>query len=722
MGKKHTIKKIAAVCLGVALTVGATGCNFFVADSQEDLKQIVATVDISGQLKEEVLKSGIQTLIKDGGLSTSIYKRELIAYFMSYGYNYVNSYGYSYEDTFNLLMDGLASNKILTQYAVAYHLQKGAADGITAEKCIAFVNGEIEKATGTEKALLAAHPEVLTMKYFLTDGGKTDKDSMEEYNKTVYSLMKSFNSSLDSAEANYIKAENAEHSHEDTRTTPTGVSTQNEEYYPINTENNTLNYGVYTGRNSVPNNYKPVKGSTPTTRKKAYNAFIANLDGYGLIQEGEDTAFVTELDYFYVELSTALSQALVNKYYEELQDEAIAKLAENDYELVKNKYNDILAAQELAYKNDDAAFETAIGALADDAFVLYGKQDFGFVYNILIPFSASQGQAYAAAKNKNMTEAQLFDARKQILAGVQAQDLRGAWFCNDLEADDHYAYESEGKYYFFEDSVKNAGEGKEFKQLKQYLGNFPYQGEATYDESAEEWTVKADKIGVVYNDGAKADTFLDVFENYVTSQSGVGYLSVPTKNAAYGTNYYLDESNNPTSEKTDRVNYNAFIYYEGQFEVNGTANDFFVRDTENYNTVAAVNEIMFAYSTDPGCLNTYMGYAVSPVKTSFVPEFEYAAQKAVKQGVGAYNLVATDYGWHLIYCSFKYDGGAVYGASFDATKIEQEGTFEYMFYESLKSTASTNYKTAAQSKVMNEFEDSVTLHKKKYKDLLELGA
>ena len=116
-----------------------------------------------------------------------------------------------------------------------------------------------------------------------------------------------------------------------------------------------------------------------------------------------------------------------------------------------------------------------------------------------------------------------------------------------------------------------------------------------------------------------------------------------------------------------------------------------------------------------------MGYAVSPYKTSFVPEFEYAAQKAVAMGVGAYNLVATDYGWHLIYCSFKYDGGAVYGDTFNKANVGVEGTFEYMFYESLKSTAASNYKTAEQSKVLNQFKDSVTLHKNRYKDLLELG-
>jgi hypothetical protein len=118
----------------------------------------------------------------------------------------------------------------------------------------------------------------------------------------------------------------------------------NEDYYPLKADN-TLDYGVYTGRNTIPNNYETVDGSTPTTRKKAYNMFIANLDGYGLIKDGEDTAHVTELDYYYVELSTTLAQSLVNKYYESLKDEAIAKLANNNYQYVAAKYDEIVKAQ-----------------------------------------------------------------------------------------------------------------------------------------------------------------------------------------------------------------------------------------------------------------------------------------------------------------------------------------------------------------------------------------
>ena len=51
--KKHTFKKAAALFLGIALTVGATGCGFITTDNQADLEQTVATVDISGKLASD---------------------------------------------------------------------------------------------------------------------------------------------------------------------------------------------------------------------------------------------------------------------------------------------------------------------------------------------------------------------------------------------------------------------------------------------------------------------------------------------------------------------------------------------------------------------------------------------------------------------------------------------------------------------------------------------
>ena len=709
MNKKGMLKKTAALLLALGLTIGATGCDFLVTDSQEDLKQIVATVDISSEMSgDDAMKAyadGMEKLIKEGGLSTEIPKRDLIAYFLNAGYMYVQSYGYTYEDTFNMLMDGLVENKLLTQYAVAYYLSKG----VSADGCIEYVNAQTAAATGAEKTLLENNPEVLTMEYFLTEGNQADK--REEYDEAVYSMMKSINDSLDSSEQNYVTAQTADdHSHDETRTTPTNVNTAITDYIP-KLDNGDINYGIYTGRNTLAScgTYEAIDGSTSTSRKKAYNAFLSNLQGYGLIKEGEDTSDITKLDYYYMELASTLGQALVTKFGEDLKEDAIAALTD-DY--VQKQYEKIYEAQEYSYKNGTSAFETAIDGVSDDSFVLYGKEGYGFVYNILLPFSASQEQAYSAAKNKGLTQDEIYDVRKELLTQVKAKDLRSAWFCDDTEADDHYAYEKDGKYYFFDNNLNKADE---YESLTHYAGKYAYNGTATLTDG--EWEFEPNTVDI--------DAFMTVFESYVNEVSGCEVK--PYNDDKYTNGKYNSYADSDYKDANGVYDYSNFVYYAGKVELGEVkSSEFFYKESNSYKALSAVNELMFAYSTDTGCLNSYMGYAVSPYKTDFVSEFEYAAQMAVRGGVGTYVVAPSDYGWHIIYCSFvfgKVENGEydpnVYGG-YNGAEKETEGTFSNLFYESLKSTTASTYVSEAQTKVLNGYKDAATYHKDAYQDLLDL--
>ncbi|MBQ8291295.1 MAG: hypothetical protein IJX88_02135 [Clostridia bacterium] len=708
MNKKHTLKKTAALILGLTLTVGATGCNFFPTDSEKDLAQVVATVDISSSLEkhetyDKAVSEAVAQFVADKSLPSTIYKSELVASFLSNGYSYVQS-GYSYEDVFNMLMDSLVNQKIMTQYAAAYYL---AGDyGLSRDGYAAFVEMETSKdgLSKTEKTLLEAHPEVLALKYFLTEGGKDN----EEYLKAEYSLKKSMNTSLDSLETEIIAAEEEAHDHGETRATPTGVGTEKEDFYPV--KDGVLDYDIYTGRNTLDacGTYEKVDDSTASTRKKAYNAFLANLQSYNLIDDKENTADITQLDYYYVDLASVLTGALLNKYYEDLQDEALAYLTD---EYIADKYDEIKEAQQYSYAENPSAFTTAIGGLSDKSFVLSGEEGFGFVYNILIPFSASQEQAYSAAKNKNLPNDKLFEARAEILADVQAKDLRDSWFSEHDHA--NYAYEVEGNdyfnngatkgektYLFFEDSVANT---ERYEALKQYAGKYPYNG--TVEKDDHEYTFKANKMDI--------DGFISEMRNYIEFVSGASVTGA--KATEYGKNY-LNEK--------EEVDYSKFVYYTGKVDLGEVkSSDYFNKESLSYKALSAVNELMFAYSTDTGCLNTYMGYAVSPYKTDFVPEFEYAAQYAVQEGVGTYVVCGTDYGWHIVYTSFVYDGGDVYGG-YNAAEKEVEGTFSNLFYESLKATAATTHTSEVENNVLNKYnnDDSVTRYTSRYKDLLELDA
>ncbi len=699
---KHLWKKTAALVLALGFTFGATGCEFLVPDNVRDLEQVVATVDISDQLKNEDVADVLDDLIADGSLSTDVYKRDLVSMFLSTGSSYLQ-YGYSYKDVFNMLMDSLTGRKILTQYAVSYFVEKGLNNAGDVSISLAdYKKQELKKAKSEkEKALLEAHPEVLTMKYYLTDFGKTDEDSMEDYYATVYGLQSSLNSSLDSAESQYIKESGDAHTHEDTRVTPTNANTKKADYVPM--KDGELNYNIYTGRNALDTcgEYEKVTGSTKSTRMKAYNQFLYNLQSYGLVEEGENASNITLLNYYYEELSASLGQALVNKYYEELQEsDEIDLTAEN----VKAEYDRLLQNQKDSYTKDRTAFETAMDNVSDTAFLLYGLKDYGYVYNILIPFSQTQSQMYSAAKGK-YADNELYKYRENLLNNIEAKDLRSAWFCEEEAS--HYAYEKNGEYYFFEDNTDT----DKYEKLTHYAGNYPFQGTATKNLDGEwEFTYAAE-------DKLKIDDFIDTFVGYVSETAGVANVAA-TKNADYGNYYDADEE----------IDYSGFVYATGNFNL-GTVNskDYFNEETTAYKALSAVNELMFAYSTDTGCLNTYMGYSVNANKTNFVSEFEYASQWVVKQGVGAYAVVPSDYGWHIIYCSYVFnggengeEGGVVYADGYNHDEREEEGTFSYFFYEALKATSATTLANSVQSRLVKEYEGSVELFTSRYQDLLDL--
>ncbi len=703
MKRKNNAKKIAALLLSAALAVGSVGCGgFILTDNEKDLAQTVAKVDISSALTGGLqdVAADVAEIVKD--LSTEISKQELVAYFMSTGYQYVQSYGYSYEDTFNMLMDGLVSRKIMIQYAIAYYLKNNP--DLTVAGCQQYVEAQKAGATDKEKELYKAHPEVLTLKYFLTEGGKDDV----KYKVAVYSLKKSINDSLDSLETTYIKAESEDHDHSDVRTLPTGVDTEREDYYNDQ-------YGIYTGRNTKDGDggfgdYEKQDGSTTSTRQKAYNAFLANLQGYNLIntaEKTENTADVLHLNYYYVELSSMLGQALINKYFDSLEESVTARL---DTAYMQRKYDEIKSAQENLYKTDPTAFATEMGNVSDSNFLLYGLKDFGYVYNILLPFSDSQNIRYSEAKNNSAnTQDDLYNIRKKILKDVKAKDLRDSWISLHDHADYSYTV-GEGedkKYYFFKDNLAETV-NSQYEKLKQYAGNYAYNGKV--EEKDGELKFTPNEIAI--------DDFLAIMKDQINAAVG-GEVVSGSKVAAYDED---GENTVYTDDATDKVDYSKFVYYTGTTNL-GTvdAKDYFNKDSDIYKAISAVNELMFAYSTDTGCLNTYLGYAVSPYKTDFVKEFEYAAREAIKGGVGTYVVCATDYGWHIVYASYVYSGGDVYGG-YNENDVDKEGTFSNLFYESLKESAASNYTTEKQNEVLNRYnnDNSVTLYKSRYQDLLDM--
>ncbi|MFR1554368.1 MAG: hypothetical protein ACLSTV_06760, partial [Coriobacteriales bacterium] len=474
MKNRNTFRKIAVICLSVAFTLSAAACGegLITTNSEKDMAQVIGTVNIADH--DDFKGNGQYAEYADviGSINQNILKRDLVAYFLNAGSTYISSYGYTYEKTFNTLMDNLTSRKIMVQYAMAYYFDKHS-DTYSVSGYNAYIESEKGKVTDeTEKKLYAAHPEIFTLKYFLTEGGKTSAEDTADYDRAVYGLKKMINNSLDSAEKTYIKEEedDDDDSSAESRTTPTGVGTETEDYYDTD-------YEVYTGRNaaSACGSYKRLDGSTQKTRQRAYNDFLANLSRNGLLGD-EDTTDFTKVDYYFVELASQMEQALITQYTDDLGEEANAKLTEA---YVTDQYNALLESQKNIYSADQSAFETQIGNVSDDSFVVYSpKEGFGFVYNILLPFSKTQTQLLSTYTNdKGLEKREFYQKRAELLENVKGKDLRAAWFSKD--EDSNYAYEAEaGDYYgnasnylFFENNLtKSDGDNARYEKLGQDYG------------------------------------------------------------------------------------------------------------------------------------------------------------------------------------------------------------------------------------------------------------
>ena len=148
-------------------------------------------------------------------------------------------------------------------------------------------------------------------------------------------------------------------------------------------------------------------------------------------------------------------------------------------------------------------------------------------------------------------------------------------------------------------------------------------------------------------------------------------------------------------------------------------------DSACYNAITVVNDLMFAYSADTGCLNTYLGYSIAAegYSTSYVEEFQYAAQEAVAAGTGTVYVVLTDYGWHIIYVSLQLPAEEVYAGGFDYNARNDKGTFSYYFYQALKDEVSSSYTSEMQNRVIDLLnnDSNVTIHESRYSDLSSLG-
>ena len=702
--KKTT--KVAAVALAAALSSTLlAGCDI-TTDVSKDYAQVIAEVNIANSAN---FGSEYPEEYKDVIGTTEITKRDMVAYFISTGYSMMESYGWTYYDTFNMISETLVNRQIYIQYAMLYLLDDESESDIT----VAGYEAAVEGQTGIDRRLAA-------LAYFLDE---------EEEAQALYSTRQLVNNTLDSQEETYL---DHDHSHDDSastaRTTPTGIDTETEDYY-------NEAYRIYTGSNALADcpGYEAPEGSTPTTRRKAYSSFLASLRANSLIESGEDLSNVESLTYFKTELASAYETAIINKLTDKFEDTIRATVNE---QYAQEIYDTTYSRQETTFANDTDSFETALDGVSDTSFVLTAPEaNYGYVINILIPFSTSQSlELENAPADLGDTKGNNFLQRAALLKNVRGTDQRGTWFDEDYAfdgAETENAYtggNAARSYLFFEDSL---GGNEQYERVPNYLGYYTYNGTVRRNDD-ESYTVRPNRITI--------DEFIAEMEGYLTqaanevSVEGDGYTvsegvyvngiaADDTINAVADNTTYYNRSVSDYYTESGAVDYSKFVYYAGQVNfTNGfDANQFFLAGSAENVAYSVMNELSFAYNTDTEGLNDYFGYVISTGATDYVPEFEYAAQYVCRQGAGSYVVVPSDYGWHVIYCTFSFvadeEGNVIAPYTFNWDDRATEGTFSYLFYEALCADLVSEYASIRQSNAIEDFKDCAVVYEDRYADL-----
>lgn len=711
----------AAVALSAVFACGLfAGCQFVTTDTTKDFSQVVAEVDITKSA--DFAEGGEFHAYADVIGQADILKRDLAASFIS-NYSSLQNQGItSYASMFDQICKQLVNQQIYIQYAMAYLLKNGDAAGnpYTPEGYKAAVANQDDALAG--------------IKYFLTE---------TEQKQGLYATRVRFNNSLDSTEKDDLGQADSSSSSTPSRTLPTGVNSANADYFDEA-------YKIYTGFNSASDcgSYKTVDGSSVTSRKKAYSSFLSNLRRNDLLPKGEDTSDVEKLSYFEMELRSQYQSMLLGKLNDLFEKTAEEKITES---WIQGQFDTEFNNQKQNYKSNVSSFESSLDSASDTTFLLTApEENYGYVINILLPFSTAQKATLdsleqdAGEHTKNK-----FVQRAGLLKMIVGTDQRDSWItegtdysfdatAQSSEITSFYGKDNGRTHLFFKDGLivdytpeyfQTANNAKaknftdEYTAVPKYYGRYSFNGSVSYDKEKDVYRIVKNKVDI--------DKFISEMEGYMDYAFGEVFSrsNVTTGDYEFPDTYYTREhtdyyavKNTSEGKETDynTVNYQSFMYYTGKVNFSSAydANKIFLAGSEENLAFSVMNELSFAYNTDTAGLNPYFGYSVVTGKTNYMSEFEYAAQKACERGAGNYIVAPTDYGWHIIYCTFSYkeNNGEIKPFNFDFAQVNTTGTFSNLYYEMWKSKFVSDYSSNMSKAATNAYnnDDCVTIYEKRY--------
>ncbi len=338
--------------------------------------------------------------------------------------------------------------------------------------------------------------------------------------------------------------------------------------------------------------YKVDTDST-SKRRVAFNKAIKLLENNHLL--GNYVNDISKTEYYQKTLEGQKEQAIIRKYQKCLMDEIHAEF---DFADVEGLFSEKLEAQ---MKWTDKKFAENLSSASAVSPILYAPTGtYGFVYNLLLGASEDQQARIKAIReeNPNISDVDYAIEREKILKETIVKDLRSSWILS----------------------------GYDFDGTK-FTGDYALAGENSLEFKGDVKHLNADEVG-------QEDYKAEYNVQDVTEFTMAEFISM-MEEYVYG----------ETKTTTD-----ASAAVERVFDSAVAESDYEDR----------INELLFAFSTDPGSLNTYKGYLVSPApdaanNETYVQEFADGARQLLEKGNKSYVIVATDYGYHVMFYSQKYE-------------------------------------------------------------------
>ncbi len=438
-------------------------------------------------------------------------------------------------------------------------------------------------------------------------------------------------------------------------------------------------------------------GST-AKRRKAFNRFVTYLTVNNLLGSGYKGSDIKTTAYFKDTMESQMEYVVLENYRELVQDTERAKYTFS--ELDKAYQNKVTDQAEWT----NAEFVEALSSATVGSPVLYGANGtYGYVYNLLLGIDEIQTERIGDIKS-NLSDAEKELERKNILSTTRIQDLRSTWITA--------GYDIEGT---FTDGVST-----DVKFTGDYTftkdNSLPFQGTVTKlkeetDDQEAEYRAVAPYMGL--------DEFLEFMDSYLVSNT----------------------DNVTTSDLTSIFTGGNSIYRTKSFSS--------ISDYEN-----KINELLFAFSTDAGSLNTYKGYVIKPAvdaanSEEYVKTFATAGRELLNAGKEfSYVVVASDYGYHVMFFSQVISlGNTPYAtltdylnanadkgnfASWEAyyqdmldnfNDYEDTDSFLYTLLTSVSNSRVTNVINRLERTTINTYlydvEDAVVIDSSVYQDLID---